>query len=459
MFCTKCGKELGNTINVCPYCGNKFDESGEIAPPAEPSTEQEVSGELGSGVPTAESGLSKSVRIKKKLPILIVIVILLIVIIIGIKQCNSPSAKMEYAIQNGDWDQALEIFDDNFYPEDLSEKTIELLKDVVAKTQEDYLAGVTDYDDAGAVLERIRQFGNSEVNGAVLSASDSIEAAYQIAVCIKNAETYYESKDYYEAILEYEGALSLDPANEEAEKGIEKAKSAYKNVILEEAERYVATGDFDVAENVIFNAIDDYFENDTDLKAALNSIRERHVEQMEKDVYMAADGGDWDGALELLNTYQEIYPEEQSLAQTREDILKKMPITLENVTMVSSDYVSVLQEVVPDRWGNVYNGAVDYNYYYSAYALYNLQKSYTTFTGTAFISKSSHTGLNACLAIYLDEELVYYQDNITEETAPISLNIDVTGATTMRIAVARGGQYRSGSHLCFGNTSFTKAEE
>lgn len=58
-------------------------------------------------------------------------------------------------------------------------------------------------------------------------------------------------------------------------------------------------------------------------------------------------------------------------------------------------------------------------------------------------------------SVYLDEKLVYYTDGITEESQPISLEIDITGATTMRISVGNEGSFSNGG-LIFGNTHFEK---
>ena len=62
------------------------------------------------------------------------------------------------------------------------------------------------------------------------------------------------------------------------------------------------------------------------------------------------------------------------------------------------------------------------------------------------------------ISIYLDDVLAYYQDGITEESQPISLELDLTGYTTMRIETGNEGTYSYGI-LLFANTSFEKVNE
>ena len=132
-----------------------------------------------------------------------------------------------------------------------------------------------------------------------------------------------------------------------------------------------------------------------------------------------------------------------------------MPITLENITIVSSDEIEIYNEVVKDRWGNIYDDGVRIEGSTDGYILVALNQNFTKFTGTAFVVDSASIGKNMWFSVYLDEKLVYYTDGITEESQPISLEIDITGATTMRISVGNEGSFSNGC-LIFGNTHFEK---
>ena len=448
MRCTRCGKEVRDGAAFCIYCGNKLG-----APENDFNKIRKTAQE---GNTTGGKGISET-ALKRAIPIAVILVIAVIGAVVGVKMYNSPAAQMNRAIKSGDLELAYEIFDDNFYAEDLSEKSIELLKAAVTQVQESYLAGTTAYEEANEALRYIRWFDSDEVSDTLSEASDIIETRYQVASQIEAADTYYQNGEYYQAITAYENALSLDPSDTDAASGLEKAESAYRDAVLTEAESYAAQGDFDSAMDVISAAAERCLGDDADLAAALDALRDRKIGWMADNVYTAADGGDWDGALELLDAYQAEYPDDQKLENARADILKRMPITLGNLTMISLHKVTVHTDEVKDRWGTSYDSAVVYDASQEAFALYNLNKGYTSFSGTVFVPNEASNGKNMSIAVYLDENLVYYKDGITEETAPISFKIDTAGATTMRIVTDNTGSYSCG-WLYFTNTNFAKVE-
>ena len=460
MFCTKCGHKVENGTPFCGYCGADLTQEVSVptqngqqaAPPNEPAPQQKVKQN-----PTQPP-------IEKKRPngkVLLTIVIMAAAVIggvIGFNSYNSPTSRMNRALSGDQLELAYEIFDENFYSEDLSPKSIALLSAAAARVQENYAAGAVTYEEAVNALSIIGSFACSDVQDDLSSAREAVEQQYQIAEQLEYADTYLQAQEYTSAISAYEYVLSLDEANEAASSGLNQAVDGYRDYVLTQSEQYMSQGDFDSARNVLLNAAESYFSDDAEITAAMDTLEEQKIQHAVEEIETAANGGDWDEALELLDNYQEQYPTEQVLQETREDIVKRMPITLKNLTLVSSEDLSIIDSVVTDRWGNVYDGAVQYDASGDAYGLYNLNKAYTTFTGTVFIPKESrYTGYSISLAIYLDEELIYYTEGITEETAPINLELDVTGKTTMRIVTANSGRYSYG-YLYFTNTNFAKAE-
>ena len=461
MFCTKCGHKIENDAPFCGHCGADLTQEASVppqsgqqtAPANEPAAQQKVRQN------PAQQAHSEKKRPNGKALLAIVIAAAAVVGgVIGFKSYNSPASQMNRALSGDQLELAYEIFDENFYPEDLSPKSIELLSAAAARVQENYAAGAVTYEDAVSALSTIESFACSDVQDALSLAWEAVKLQYQIAEQLEYADTYLQNQEYASAISAYEYVLTLDEANEAAASGLEQAADDYRDYVLKQSEQYASQGDFESAGNVLQNAADSYFQDDAEITAAMDALEEQKIQHAVEEIETAADGGDWDEALELLDDYQEQYPAEQVLQETREDIVKRMPITLKNLTLVSSEHLSIIGSVVTDRWGNVYDGAVQYDASNNAYGLYNLNKAYTSFTGTVFVPKESrYTGYSMSLAIYLDEELIYYKEGITEETAPISLELDVTGKTTMRIATDNFGKPFYG-YLYFTNTNFAKAD-
>lgn len=461
MFCTKCGHKVENGTSFCGYCGADLTQEASV-----PRQGEQQAPAANEPVPQqkAEQSPVQQAPIEKKRPngtVLLVMGLAAAAVIGGVlafNAYNSPAAQMNRALSGDQLELAYEIFDENFYPEDLSPKSMELLSAAAARVQENYVAGTVSYEDAIGALSVIENFACSDVQAALLSAREAIEHQYQIAAQLEYADTCLQDQEYTSAISAYEYVLSLDEANETAANGLEQAVDDYRDYVLTQSQQYASRGDFEGANSILLNAAEAYFQDDAEITAAMDALEEQKIQYAVEEIETAANGGDWDGALELLDDYQEQYPAEQTLQETREDIVKRMPITLKNLTLVSSEDIDIIRSVVTDRWGSVYDGAVKYDASGDAYGLYNLNKAYTAFTGTVFIPKESNrTGYSMSLAVYLDEELAYYREGITEETAPINLELDVTGKTTMRVVTDNSGTYSYG-YLYFTNTNFAKAE-
>lgn len=300
-------------------------------------------------------------------------------------------------------------------------------------------------------------FENDDVDEFTAEVREAVSTQYQINESLDTAAECLQNEDYYGALSIYSNVLLLDPENANATQGMEDATNEYREHILKTVREYAAQDEFDLAEKEIQKALEDHFQDDETLSKELVSIQEQRLDRMSEDIYTAAEGGDWDGALELLSTYQKQFPDEQKLTDIKADIEEKMPITLKNLTTISSKSMEVLRGVVTDRYGNIYDGAVKFDALHQGYALYNLSKKFTSFSGTVFVPNThDYTGYDMSFAVYVDEELVYYKDHISEETAPVSFSIDVTNGTTLRITTGYE-EYTWYSYLMFADTSFVKA--
>lgn len=240
-------------------------------------------------------------------------------------------------------------------------------------------------------------------------------------------------------------------------------KKVCKEDMLAQAKKVASKNDYDEAYDVL-SYVEDYIGADADIVATTEEISTMYAQHLSDEVMTLADGGNWDGALKKLDEYQQLLPSSQILSATRDEIESTMPITLENLTLVSGNQIEIYEGAVKDRWGNLYDGAVRYCAYKEnnyGEGLYNLNKEFARFTGVAFVGQNddNNTKDNVSLSIYLDEKLVYYADQITTETAPMTLNIDVTNATTMRIVVTNGGGSYSDIYrgVYFGNTNFERS--
>lgn len=407
MICSRCGKEVPANSKFCVYCGAPVESTQSSTPPTPP--DEAYVPPAFAGAEEVQAPVPKKKRKSRKgwLALVIVLVVVAAAGVVGFQFYTSPSAEFTRSVKAGDLDRAYELYEQELRNKGLSETQIRLLVDAAVQTQEAYMSDEISYDEASNRLEILSGFSDSAVAEAVAAAQTTIANKHQIEDLLQAAEKNAASGDYLMAIENYQAVLEIDPSSEKAKNGLESAEAAYQQSVVDEA-------------------------------------------------YKAKDAGEWDTALEILDTYQATYGENEKIAAAYDEIEKQRPITLKNLTMVSSEEVEVMEEAVKDRWDNLYDGAVKLTANLDGYGYYSLEKKYTKFTGVIFVSSDSRNGVDMSVTIYKDNEIVYHLDNITENTPPASFEVDLTDASTLKIVTAN--ESTAWGYLLFGNTAFEKAE-
>lgn len=458
MFCTNCGKEIERDTMVCRNCGVVIEadvtqhEAEQYTPPR-----TEIKNQLAE----IKKQLTLKKPGKKAIIAISVVAVAIIAVVIFLVIFNQPEARMNRAIAAGNIQEAYQIYENELYRERLSEKTLGALEDAANSAASAYEDGSISYEVATKILDDICDFifwADAPTN-IVTEAENRIESLYDYKSYLSNAEEYYSEEDYLNAKKNYEYALELNPDSEAASDGISKSEAAYRDYILSQANTYLADKDYDYAEQILNSGLA-VLQNDSALKTALDGIYDAKVKDIVDEAYSYTTGGDWDSAVELLEDAQSQYSENQSITEAYEDITERMPITLKNITVISSGYYETVKDVVKDRYGNVYDGAVKFSACSGndneVYALYNLNNKFTKFTAIAFVGKDSDRVEDCSISIYLDDELVLYKDGITVDTAPINIELDVTGKNTLRIKISN--RWWLGANIYFGNSDFAKIE-
>ena len=407
MICSRCGKEVPANSKFCVYCGAPVESTQSSTPPTPP--DEAYVPPAFAGAEEAQASVPQKKRKSRKgwLALVIVLVVVAAAGVVGFQFYTSPSAEFTRSVKAGDLDRAYELYEQELRNKGLSETQIQLLVDAAVQTQEAYMSDEISYDEASNRLEILSGFSDSAVAEAVAAAQTTIANKHQIEDLLQAAEKNAASGDYLMAIENYQAVLEIDPSSEKAKNGLESAEAAYQQSVVDEA-------------------------------------------------YKAKDAGEWDTALEILDTYQATYGENEKIAAAYDEIEKQRPITLKNLTMVSSEEVEVMEEAVKDRWDNLYDGAVKLTANLDGYGYYSLEKKYTKFTGVIFVSSDSRNGVDMSVTIYKDNEIVYHLDNITENTPSASFEVDLTDASTLKIVTAN--ESTAWGYLLFGNTAFEKAE-
>lgn len=444
MICPKCGRNNTENSAFCINCGVQLPV--DVSAPAD------------AAVPPP--AVSKKFS-KKHVIIGIVSLLVLAAVFVAIvfaMHYTSPISKMERAVSDGDFTTAWQLYMADLYGEALPDSVLTDLKAYVDDVQAKFESEEIDYNNAQIQLNELNDLCDvsGELATYVSTVRESIQNQNQCQQLMKNGDKYYNDGAYLEAINAYKSALAYQSDSQKAAEGVEKAQAAYRKKVLAEADAYIAKRDYQAAEETLAAGIAKLGE-DSELRAKLDGLTGDEVAHIVSDAYSYTESGDWDSAVELLEEAQETHAANAAILEAYEDIKAKMPITLKNITTVSSDRISVTKDVIKDRYGNIYDGGVLYNADGDAFGLYNLAGRYTAFKATAFPSMDVANDVTGSISIYADEELVYYKDGISNETPPFEISLDLSGKNTLRVVVKRTASWRN-MYIYFGNSTFEKVQ-
>lgn len=119
--------------------------------------------------------------------------------------------------------------------------------------------------------------------------------------------------------------------------------------------------------------------------------------------------------------------------------------TLNNIYKIDSSNYELIKGF-SDSYGDIYSLAYKFDSSKNAYAMFNLDKKYSTLTGYVTASQDTGSGASMTIEIYGDDNILLKKiDNITKASEPIPLgDIDVKDIKKLTINTYNSGQYYCG---------------
>jgi len=108
-----------------------------------------------------------------------------------------------------------------------------------------------------------------------------------------------------------------------------------------------------------------------------------------------------------------------------------------------------------DSFGNINDGAHHFDGSGGAFAIYNLNSRFTSFTG--LIVANQHTGSGASMTIEIrgDGSLLFIEREFTRRTGAVEFDVDVAGVTQLEIRTSNQGSYSNG-HISIVNAALLR---
>lgn len=312
MFCLNCGNQLPERARFCSKCGHPVEATApppEAIPAQRPSVAvQEPPAELRSEKPQKNK---KKNRVKMAVILIIVLAILITVSILFFTFQNRTKLVNNFitAATGGNITEAISIYDESINDTGLTETASDTLQKALNDAIAQFEAGETEYTDALRTAQSIEQIS---IARSVLQ-TDQFEEIYErlellgvSRVAYATGQTYQENKKYPEAIAQF-SAVSVDDTfcYEDAQARIAACQTAYKELILQEADAYISNEQYSDAMHLLDDALD-VLPNDTDLSTlrdtSYNNASENAIITALSNAEAQANEGDYASAIKTINS-------------------------------------------------------------------------------------------------------------------------------------------------------------
>lgn len=340
-----------------------------------------------------------------------------VVIIIGMVGCETKS-NIKNEIDNGNYDKAVEEFNQ---AEDIDQETIDRFADELKQIYENYNNGDIEYEDAKAKAKSLSEVNNSYIRDTYLHVLGDIENLSESKASFASGEDRYQKKEYEQALKAYQAVIPEDVNYPVAQERIEALKDDLVKTTLQEAKKMVEKDDYEGAIKKL-KQINETVEDDS-IQKAIDEYNEAYVKKVVEQAGNLIKENKIDEAQELLEEADRFVPDNTEIIEKIKEIENLRPVGLETVHVIDSNNYQFYEDGLIDSYGNAYTGhhlftEIDGG----AYAIFNLNKEYTTFTGTIVATENTEVNDEFFVSIYCDGKLIYEKHRITKVTEPINYN-------------------------------------
>ena len=357
------------------------------------------------------------------------------------------------------------------------------LKERLDKLYDDYLKGNVDYENATKQIETIQIMTSPGISDKLTEVKTNIEKYNVSDVALANADALYAEGKYAEAIEQYK-LVSEDHADyEKAQEGLEAATKAYKKAAIEGADKLATAEDYKGAIEAIDAALK-VLEEDQELTDKKSQYETKFIEKAIADGDALIMERKYDDAIKLLENASKVIPGNTTLSDRVTAVKDAKPAALSSVTVIDSKRYEAFKEVFEDSFGNIYpdsyqfmprqtrsygsNSIIDVAFYKNdtretsndiAYAIFNLNKNYKTFSAEVVTPAGLASGAQLLIEVYVDDNpmpaALIQGITVRSGSQPISINVE--GVTQLRVDVWAISDGYSGEYpLSLVNTQLAK---
>lgn len=475
MFCKNCGNELKNNDVFCSNCGTNNaptnDEQMEQsvatpimqnynqAPPKSVQTQPVIQSQQQNQYfetkkypaqqqnKPVEKNVYQNVsdnkpKKKKSKKGLLIVIILLVVILAGggvfgyimLKDNFNPSNKVMEALDSGDYDAALEYYQEL---DEVSDTLVTDLNSRLDKVYDDYKNNTIDYATATLEVSTISNMNIKDVSEKLSTVYSKIEELNSSRTAFDTAKLFDADGNYAEAIKQYKLVSEEDSNYETAKTNLSAAINNYRTKVLNEATTYANNKDYENALKTLNGSLT-ILENDADITKQITVYSSTYENECltKADALLAEKK--YDEAQTFLSNASGVLPKSTAISDKLNSIDGLRPVALKDLVLIDSDEYEYKSELFTDSFGYSYDGNHHFEPYYKdepAYAVFNLNKNYTTFNCSLVAEPDMASNVAVTVGIYVDEKLVKTITNFKKTTGKTDITINVANATKLELRI------------------------
>lgn len=492
-YCPVCGKELGKAAGSADHGAGTIFQPSDYNTDHHVDDTDIVIEPVGGSEKEKEKKPKKGKKLKRIL-IMILVVVLVVVVGGGAFFFTSSAKEVVNNIDKGNITTAQQVYDNGVEDKLIEERLFKFMAEKKCNTAlEQFQKGKKEYKEVNELLEDYKALDADEIEifltekTEVLSKLNASMEAYEKAEKLYTDGKYAEAMENYsqvieddtnyedaqeklsdcvekytkdilegtkkvETIEEYEEAietltiaLQIVEDNEELSNRLEELEKEYAALLKSEAlshgTEYIKDGKFQELFELLKKACE---KNSGDKE--LNNLQKTAEDEYVKVVQETVDGfladDQYDEAVKYLKEAVKILDTNTKLKELLTEVQENVPVELSSMKISESKYCEAGAElsVMEDSIGNVYSPGnlyklSPYNSTNPAYATIYLKGEYTRVKGIIAVADDSVTSDTGKVSI-LDEKgkVLYTSGTMSRTTAPISIDVDLSGVEWMTIS-------------------------
>lgn len=311
------------------------------------------------------------------------------------------------------------------------------------KAEELYEDG--DYEEAMEAYAQVSE-DDSNYEEAQSKMSQCVDS-YKAEI-LNKTENPEDEQEYETAIQTVEVAADILPDDEDLANRLAELKDSYaamlKSDALDHGTQYMNEGKYEELFALLKKA-QEVNEGDSELDNLEKSAEDAYVKTVQDTVddYLTKDN--YDDAITYLKSATRVLESNSTLTELLQQVQENVPVKLCDLKISESDRFESGEElkVMEDSVGNIYSPGNLYKltpYYGKGYASYYANGEYTRMTGTIAVADDSSKDTGIVTVYDENEKILYTTGEITRTTAPIKVDVDLSGVKWFTVCAEDKGR-------------------